>query len=1075
MHCPSCSFENPPGLNFCGRCGTPLTVQPADTKPKIESERRQITVMFCDIAGFTSLSGQIDPEELRDVVTAYQRGCAEIIYSFEGYIAQYLGDGLLVYFGYPFAHEDDAQRAVRTGLRIAGAIGNLSLPKEHLQQSVQIRIGIHTGLVVVGELGAKEKRELLALGETPNIAFRLQEIAQPNTVVISSDTYRLVHGYFECLDQGLCTLKGISRPVQTYRVTGERRGVSRFAAAVGTKLTPLVGREKEVGLLLNLGEKVKKGNGQVVLINGEPGIGKSRLLRVLRDHVSGDAHVWLKCSCLPYHKNTAFYPVIDLLERIFEFRIEDSPEEKFRKLERALNAGPWCPIPLQETVSHFASFLSLPIPDSYPPITLTPQKQKEKLLEALISWLMEVAKNQPVLFVMEDLHWADPSTLEFLNLLIDREPKAPIFIVLTFRPEFISPWESGPHITNLTVGRLSQKEVEAMVKNVAGEKTLPSEVLNQIVAKTDGVPLFVEELTKMVIESDLAFVGATGRSPAFAIPSTLQDSLMARLDRLAIEKEVVELGSTIGREYSYELLHAVSSLDGMTLQRELSRLVEAELLYQSKFFAQTRYTFKHALIQVVAYQSLVKGKRQQYHKRIAEVLEERFPWTVETQPELLAHHFTEAGVVEKAVPYWQRAGERAIERSANIEAIAHLRKGLELLKNLPETPERAQQELALRMTLGIPLTMTKGYAASEVEETYARALELCQDLGEIPELFPVLHGLLRFYLVRAEFKRSHELGELIMRIAQSLQDNALLVEANFGLGTTLFWLGDLISARACLEEGIALYDPEKHSSHAYLYGQDPGVACRGFASWSIWLLGYPDSALRLCKDMLVLDREVSHLFSLAYALHFDAVMNQFCCEPELILERAEEEVALSKEQGFTFWLVGGSILQGWALTKQDKMEEGIEQIQNSIAAWQATGAELARPYFLSLLAEAYYREGWVKEGLEVLSDALTMIDKSEERWWEAELLRLKGELLLAYSQGNRDEVEECFRRAIRIARRQSAKSLELRSVVSLSRLLREQERRDEAREILSEIYGWFTEGFDTRDLIEAKELLNELS
>ncbi|MBI3303954.1 MAG: AAA family ATPase [Deltaproteobacteria bacterium] len=1137
--CPQCGFENPPGFAFCGQCATSLTAgqegkrgkgkgssesRQVKTSPdksevrspkseQIPAERRQLTVMFCDLVGSTALSEQIDPEELREVVRAYQEACAAVIRRSDGYIAQYLGDGLLVYFGYPLAHEDDAQRAVRAGLGIVTEIQQLDT---QLQQTVevirelplQVRIGIHTGLVVIGEMGRGGKREDMALGDTPNIASRLQGIAQPNTVVISPATYRLTQGFFACRALGPYTLKGISSPLEVYQVLSESGAQSRFEVAVTTGLTPLVGREQEVRFLLERWEQAQEGMGQVVLLNGEAGIGKSRLVQVLKDRVASEAHARVEYRCSPYYQNSALYPVIDHLQRLLQSGREASPEEKLHKLEEVLEqAG----LALPEVMPLFASLLSLQ-PDSstghaprFPLPVLTPQRQRQKTLEALLAWLLKEAERWPVLLIGEDLHWADPSTLEFLSLLLDQSSTARILIVLAFRPHFSPPWATRSHITQLPLGRLGRKQVEVMVERVTGGKALPAEVLQQVVAKTDGVPLFVEELTKMVLES----VGATGRSPLqpLAIPATLHDSLMARLDRLATAQEVAQLGATLGRDFSYELLQAVSPFEETELQKSLATLVQAELLYQRGLPPRATYFFKHALIQDAAYQSLLKSTRQQYHKQIAQVLEERFPETRETRPELLAYHYTEAGFREQAIPYWQRAGERAIGYSANMEAIGHLSKELELLRALPDTPERIQQELRLQIALGAPLVATKGYAAPEVERVYARARELCQQLGETPQLSPVLLGLWVFYLTQAELQTAHELGEQLLSVAQRQQDPARLLWAHMALGATFYSRGELGPARAHLEQGIVLYDPQKRRPHTFRAVQDPQVACLSYASHVLWYCGYPDQALKRSHEALALAQELSHPYSLAIALSFAAMLHQFRRERQATQERAEATIAVCTDQEFPYWLTWGTILKGWVLAEQGKGEEEIAQIRQGMAANQATGAKLWRPCFLTLLAEAYGEVGQAAEGLTLLAEALTEGHKTGERIYEAELYRLKGELspksrqVADKSKTSQDksgvrspesrqvktsqdksevqslesEAEEYFRRAIDVARSQSAKSLELRATMSLSRLWQQRGKQEEARQMLAEIYGWFTEGFDTPDLKEARALLEEMS
>src|SRR5713101_6548269 len=616
--CPSCGNLTLPGAAFCDHCGTPLakkqkgkrangqtarqtgkraaeqrSLRTLDSRPLdsrlATGERRQLTVMFCDLVGSTALSQQLDPEELREVVRTYQETCAAVIARFEGHLAKYLGDGLLVYFGYPVAHEDDAQRAVRAGLELLMELPHLNARLQptlgaHSRAPLQIRIGIHTGLVVAGEMGGGDTREPLAIvGETPNIAARLQELAAPNSVVLSAATYRLIQGYFECQTLGPQSLKGVALPLEVYRALGESGTRSRLEVAATVGLTPLVGREQEVGLLLERWEQAKEGMGQVVLLSGEAGIGKSRLLQALHERTAGESLTWLECSCSPYHQNSAFYPVIDLLQRVFEFKREDSSAEKLRKLE----AGAIHELPRQpDAISLFASLLSLPLPDRYPLLTLTPQRQKQKTQEAVLAWLLAMAAKQPLRFVMEDLHWADPSTLELLGLLIDQVPAARILVLLTFRPDFRPPWALRSHLTQLTLNRLGRRQVEAMIESIVRGKALSAEVLQQVVTKTDGVPLFVEELTKMVVES----VGAYSRAPLpLAIPTTLHDSLMARLDRLGTAKEVAQLGATLGREFSYELLRAVSPLEETHLQNSLTALVQAELLYERGLPPQTIY------------------------------------------------------------------------------------------------------------------------------------------------------------------------------------------------------------------------------------------------------------------------------------------------------------------------------------------------------------------------------------------------------------------------------------------------------------------------------------------------------
>jgi predicted ATPase len=941
------------------------------------------------------------------------------------------------------------------------------------------RLGIHTGLVVVGEVGGGTRQEQLALGETPNLAARLQGIAAPNTLVISATTFQLLGGFFACQPLGTPPLKGQAQPLAVYRVLYESMARSRLEAVGSTGWTPLVGREQEIGLLLERWAQVKEGVGQVVLLSGEAGIGKSRLVQVLKEHVSTEPQAWLTpCQCSPYYQNTALYPLIDLLERVaLRFEREESPPHKLRKLEGfVVQYG----LPLPETVPLFAALLSLPLPADYALLTISPEQQKQQTLHALLTIFLRIAAQQPVLFVMEDLHWVDPTTLELLRLLVDQGPTTRILALFTCRPDFSPPWTGRTHLTQVTVHRLPRRQAVEVIRQVAHGKVLPLEVIEQIVTKTDGVPLFVEELTKMVLESELLQecddrYEITSPLPPLAIPATLHDSLMARLDRLTTVKGLAQLGATLGREFSYELLRAVSLWDEATVQRGLHQLVEAEFLYQQGLPPQTTYVFKHALIQEAAYQSLLKSTRQQYHQRIAQVLEAQFPEMVDTQPELLAHHYTEAGLSAAAVAYWQRAGERALQRSANFEAVSHVTRGLEVLQALPETRERAQQELALHLTLGPALGSTRGPNTPEVERVYSRACELGRHVGDMTQLFPALWGLWYYHHARGHYQRARELGEELLDLARQLQDPMLSLEAHRALGNTLTFLGELELAHAHAQHGLALYDPQQMRAHALRYGQDSGVACRLFGALCLWLLGYPDQARQWDEIALTQAQGLSHAYTLAQTLLFSTTLHQWRREVSMAQEQAEALLALCTEHGFPLYLLWGMVLRGSVLTAQGAWGEGLAQMHEGLAAWRARGLHMFWLWFHALLAEACGRAGQVEEGLRALEEALEALQTAEDHFYEAEVYRLKGELLLARSVEQHTEAETCLRQALGMARQQQAKSLELRAAMSLSRLWQQQGKRDEARELLAPVYGWFTEGFNTADLQEARTLLEELA
>ncbi|ETW97768.1 MAG: hypothetical protein ETSY2_43985, partial [Candidatus Entotheonella gemina] len=933
---------------------------PEPTRSAPEAERRQLTVMFCDLVGSTDLSGKLDPEHLREVVKAYQETAAEVIQRYEGHIAQYLGDGLLIYFGFPMAHEDDAQRAVYTGLEIPEAIAALNtLLKVDYGVQLAVRIGIHTGPVVVGEMGGGGRHENLALGETPNIAARLEGLAQANTAVISPVTAQLVQRSFIMEELGPHVLKGVAGPMLLYTVVAPRTSDQDEDGALTSGFDALVGRDEEIGLLLRRWEQSKEGLGQVVLLSGEAGIGKSSLVHGLRDQVRQEGLTRIAFRCSPYHTNSAFYPIIEHVQRTLDWQPGDTAETQLVKLEQWLGGTN---LPLAEAMFLLASLLSLPLPEGrYPTLTLSPQQQRQQTQDVLVAWVLEKAERQAVLVVWEDLHWADPSTLETLGLFVDQAPTATMLHVLTFRPEFEPPWPMRSHLTPITLNRLERPQVEGLVMRLAGGKTLPSEVVEHIVVKTDGVPLYVEELTKMLLESDLLReeaeqYGLTGPLLMVAIPDTLQDSLMARLDQMNTAKEVAQFGAVLGREFTYEMLQAISSQDEETVQAGLVQLVKAELLYQRGRLPRARYLFKHALIQDAAYASLLRSTRQRVHQQIAQLFEARFPEAVETQPELLAYHYTEAGRRELAVAYWQRAGHRANTGSAHQEAASHLNNGLKVLTLLPETPERVDREIALQVALGQALMAAKGQGVPEVERAFSQALVLCQQVEESPQLFSVLWGLWRFYFVGANLRTALELGEECLSLAQRAQDSGLLLPSHFALGSTFYMLGEFASARSHLEQGVALYDPFEHRELAFSYGIDLKVWCLSYLAWPLWLLGYPEQALRRSQEALTLAQELVHPLSLTGSLDYAAWLSQFRREAPVAQKHAEAAIALAREHEFPQYETLGMSLWGWALASQGQGDEGIAALRQSTADHLAAGADINRPYCLAMLADVSMEE-----------------------------------------------------------------------------------------------------------------------
>jgi class 3 adenylate cyclase/predicted ATPase len=1024
--------------------------------PVPAAERRQLTVMFCDLVGSTELSSRLDPEDLREVIAVYHRAVAEVVAQFDGFIAKYMGDGVLVYFGYPRAHEDDAERAVRAGLGVIDAVGRLDVSSA----KPQARVGIATGLVVVGDLiGEGSAQEQSVVGETPNLAARLQALAEPNAVVIAPSTRRLVGDLFEYRDLGAVEVRGLAAPVPTWQVLRRSVVASRFEALRGAGLSPLVGRDEEIDLLLRRWARAKAGDGQVVLISGEPGIGKSRIAAALAGRLHAEPHLRLRYFCSPYHQDSALYPFVDQLERASGFARDDMPAAKLEKLETLLARA----APPDEDVAFLADLLSLPDSERHPLPSLSPQRKKERTLEALIRQLEGLARRQPVVMVLEDAHWIDPTSRELLDLAVERVRSLPVLLIVTFRPEFQPPWTGQPQVSVLTLNRLDRRDRTALVAQIAGGKALPEEVVAQIADRTDGVPLFVEELTKSVLESGVPLVG---------IPTTLHDSLMARLDRLASVRLVAQIGAAIGREFPYPLLRAVSRLPEDELQAALARLVASELVFQRGTPPDAVYAFKHALVQDAAHGSLLRGTRQQLHAQIAEALETHSPELVDSQPELLAQHYAEAGLVEKSVASWDKAARRSAARSAIAEAAAQFQKALDQLALLPDTPERQRQELDLRSGLGAVLLAVKGYAAPETGHASARARELWEQLGSPSEFLRVPFGQSRFHAMRGEYDLALRLDEDLLRLSRQRNDSGGLVLGHTSAGNNLWFVGRFASSRSHLEEVLALYDPISHRSLVHQAGYHPQLASQAILGIVLYCLGYPEQASAWSSAAIAEARSLAHPPSLASSLVLGAFPPLLGGDDSVLGERAEQLVAVTTEQGFAFWGAAGTVYRGWVKVKNGDVAEGISLLRSGSSAYRATGAETAVPYFLALLARACKIAGQVQEAVTRLDDALQIVERTGERWFAAELNRHKGQLLLR--QGHTEAAEELYCKALSIAREQEAKLWQLRAAASLARLRRDQGRPAEARDLLAPVYGWFTEGFDTADLKEAKALLDEL-
>ena len=1045
-----------------------------------EAERRQLTVLACRLVGAPQSVTPFDPETWMEALPAYDLICAEIVRRFSGYLIEEQGDGLaLAYFGYPQAQEDDACRAVYAGLEIVEAMRGFQARRGR-EQSGQfaVRVGVHTGMVVMNARGSRDGRGPLALGQTPTIAAQVQGFAPPDAVAISPAAMRLVEGYVGSQPLGAYLLDDAAEPQTVFQALQKRGAPSRFAVAAAKGLTPFVGREAERALLRQGWAQVKEGLGQVIVLSGEPGIGKSRLVEALKDEVAQEPHVLWECYGSPHHQQTPLFPLIAFLPQVFQWLPEDSPAAKVVKLEDLLRRYD---LPLPDIVPLFAALWSLPLPESdYPPLTLSPQRQRQKTLDSMVALMLAQAERRPVLFILEDLHWTDPTTLEFLDFLIDQMPTAAILAVLTRRFDFQPAWIRRAYLTEVTVNRLSRQQTARMAQQVIGGKVLPAEVVQHLVDKTDGVPLYIEEMTKMLLEAgyleevegNYALIGSLG---LLGIPATLQGLLMARLDRLMTAKTIAQYAAVIGRQFSHELLQAVSRMDHTTLRHELRRLVAAELIYKSGAPPHEAYFFKHALIQEAAYQSVMKRTRNQYHKRIAQVLVKQLPQTVQTQPELLAYHYTEAGFHEQAIDYWQRAGENAIQHSAHREAVKHLTQGLQLLNELPMSPERMQQELMIYVSLGTSLMATQGSSAPEVGHAYNRALELCQQLEDPSHNFPVLFGLWRFYLSSAQLSTAKELASQLLRHAQRIKNQDATVEAQLALGSSLFFMGDLLASQKYLICDIPNDTSDNTHAHILFYGHDPRIIQLSHLSMTLLILGFPEQSRRISFDAIRIARNTSHPYSLVFTLSYSSMLNCLCYEYQDAQDQSGEAIEIASDQDFSKWLMHCTILHKFFAATDGDHENVLNQFRESLGAWKGANTFLAQPFYIALLAKIYEMNNCIDEGLEVIQEAINIIDKTNEHWFKAELYRIKGEFLLKLPVSIASQAEDAFQQALDIARHQQAKLWELRAAMSLSRLWRQQGKSCAAYNLLASIYEWFTEGFDMTDLKQASSLLATLS
>ena len=1043
------------------------------------AERRQVTVMFSDLVGSTALSTRMDPEDLREVISAYRKSVAETVGRFGGFVAKYMGDGVLVYFGYPQAHEDDAERAVRAGLELIAAIAALNSAV-----ALQTRVGIATGLVVVGDLiGSGEAQERSMVGETPNLAARLQSVAGPDMVVISETTRRLVGSLFELDDLGAIELKGLSGPVRAWAPLRSRPVTSRFEALRAGALMPLVGRDNELALLLGQWERARSGEGQVLLLSGEPGIGKSRLTTALLEHLTGEPHGLLSYSCSPQHVDSAYYPVIGLVERAAEFDHGDAPQQRLDKLDAylAANAVP------RSDAAVFADMLSLRHDGRYAVQDLTPEQRRERTLQALVSQLEMLAQHSPLLIVFEDVHWCDPTTLEFLNRTVAAIASLRVFAIVTSRPEFNSPWAGQPHVAYLKLDRLDDEDARSIAAQLVGDSALPANVLAAITARADGNPLFVEEITKAVIEAEREgpsrYAGPADMPQAPSLPASLHASLMARLDRLGTEaKEIAQIGAAIGREFSQFLLAAVALRSEGELRKSLDRLIEAGLVFRQGSPSRATYVFKHALVRDAAYGTLLRGARRALHLRIATTLEEQWPDIVQASPESLAHHYTEAGAIEHASAMWGMAGRRSRTRSALAEAEGQLSRALSQIGTLPPTSSMRREQIALQVELVTVLMHTKGYGAAQTKAAaeYARALiEHAEAIGEPPEdpllLFSVIYGFWVVNIAAFNGDAARELAVQFMQLAEMQSGSGPLLLAHRMMGMTLMSVGGPVKGKEHLDRAILLYDAAEHRALATRFGTDAQVAILEWRSRTHWLLGFPLAARSDADRSFMRARELDQAATLMHALaHSTATLILLGAVAEADA-RAAELIALAEDKKSSYWSANGRMWRGCLMAETGRSSEAVHTLISAIEVYHSTGASIYTPFVMSHLARAQARLGRHHEALDVIDRAIAMAQSTKEQWCEAELYRTKGELFLVSRSADVATAATHFERALGIARQQQARSWELRAATSMARLWRDQDKAAEARDLLAPVYNWFSEGFDTVDLKEAKALLDALA
>jgi class 3 adenylate cyclase/predicted ATPase len=1062
--CPRCGTSNAATHKFCTKCGLPIRAEseprPAPTVTE-DGERRQLTVMFCDLVGSTALASTVDPEDMRAIVRGYQQACAAVVARFDGHVAQYLGDGLLVYFGYPQAHEDDPSRGVRAALGIVEAIAPLNL---------SVRVAVHTGMVVVGAVGSTAKPEQLALGDAPNLAARLQALAEPATVVVSDATHRLTERGFQWRSLGIQSLKGFPRPMAVWQVTGETTGLDQARGAPARAMAPLIGREAELSLLHRRWEQAARGDGQVVVLTGEPGIGKSRIAESFLEQARVPASATLRFFCSSYHQHSALHPFVASIGNAAAISADEPVAHKLDKLEQ------WLARLGQEaqTGALFAALLSIPFESRYPPLELTPVAVREKTFGAIEDLVIRAAAAGATVLVVEDVHWIDPSSASLLERLVDRMPALRALLVVTARPEFTAAWTRLPHVTHLTLNHLARRETAELVAHVAGAGVLAPALVEQIVERAAGIPLYVEEITKAAIESD-AEPGAGGPERRLrVIPATLRDSLMGRLDRLGRAKEIAQAAAVIGREFDEELLSAITDLPADVRHEGLERLRQAQLVGARAHAARTVQYFRHALIQEVAYQSLLNATRRRYHLRIAEALERRFTEGAHGEPETIAHHFTEAGADDRAVLYWHRAGQRAAQRSANLEAIEHLRQSLALLAKRLPSPERAGQELSVLITLGPALMATRGWDAPEVREAYSRALALAEETGRSVDLFPAVWGRWLVAHAGGEAQLARDLLDQLFALLHDRDDRSLLLQAHHAAGSTMCSDGELAKTMEHIDTGVALYRFETDREHALVYGgHDPCVCAQSIGALTELVRGNLRRAQELSEAALVLAARVGHVPSVAHADVYRAELTHILREPREAAARSQRVFEMASEKGIAHYRAWALMMLGWARVMHGDVDAGIGTVEEGVTALRTTGIRYHLPHRLTVRAEALLAAGRTHAALEAIEEAIEAVGRTGDVWYESEVLRVKAEILQSRVSPDIGAAQACLDQALALARARGARFWELRAASALARLLAAQDRHDVARSVLVPALRGFGEG-ELTEVAEAKALIERL-